>query len=118
MAEMEDPEAALNLAKLRANQIDYSELTVAQRQAVLSQRVTYDGAAELLCVSRDKLRELVRDGEIPVLQKPSGRQPALIEVSALQDYMDRLRSQANREAARRSKAAAAKRGQRGRGSAA
>lgn len=84
--------------------------TPSQLADVISRRVTYDEAAEMLCKSREQLRRLVRDGEIPVLQRASGRQPALIEVSAIQDYLDRLRSQANRDAAAARRRAAAKRG--------
>lgn len=102
----QDHQAAMHLSKILAQELDYSRLAPAERRAVLSQRVTYAEAAEkVLCISRKKLSQLVRDGEIPVLQKPSGTRPGLIEVGALQDYLDRLRSQANSEAARRSEVA-------------
>lgn len=78
--------------------------------ARLSPRVGMETAAEMLCVSLQQLRALIRDGALPVIQPQKGRRPALIEESALHDLLDRWRTQAQREATSRAKLAAAKGG--------
>lgn len=75
--------------------------------ASLTSRVTYEAAAEMLHISYRQLKRLIARGEIPVIQPPSGRQHGLIEVSALEDYLERQRAQARREATRRKKSTAA-----------
>lgn len=69
--------------------------------ARLSRRVGYAEAAEMLCVSVHQLQQLVRTGELPVIQPARGKRPALIEVRALDDLMDRWRVEAQRRATSR-----------------
>lgn len=72
-------------------------------------RVRYEQAAAMLCVSHGELRDLVRTGELPVIQPRHGNRPALIEVRALHDLMDRWRARAQREATSRAKSHAGRR---------
>lgn len=78
----------------------------------LSQRVTYDVAARMLCVSPDQLTALISSGELAVIQPAKGRRVGLIEVAALQDLLDRWRATARRAATARAKSCAGKKGAR------
>lgn len=70
---------------------------------ILSHRVRRGPAADAICVSHERLTELIRDGEIPEIQPAVGRRPGLIEVRALEHYMDRERVRAQQEATERGK---------------
>ena len=78
----------------------------------LSERVTYDDAARMLCVSPERLTALISSGELAVIQPARGRRIGLIEVAALHDLMDRWRATARRDATARAKSCAGKKGAR------
>lgn len=78
-------------------------MTGEERDRLLPERVGDAEAADMLQISVRRLRALIADGEIPVIQPPAGRQKRLIEVAALRDYLDRQRALAQREATQRRK---------------
>lgn len=99
--------------KKRTGTANYQDPTTTEA-VQLAQRITYDEAARRLCVSPERLTDLINTGELTVIQPAKGRRVGLIEVSALEDLMDRWRARARREANARAKSCAGKKGRRGR----
>lgn len=93
-------------ASPKVGRLDPSEDPAVQ----MAERVTYDQAARMLCVSPGHLGTLISTGELAVIQPARGRRIGLIEVSALEDLMDRWRARAQRTATARAKSCAGKKG--------
>ncbi|WP_177247650.1 hypothetical protein [Saccharopolyspora kobensis] len=77
---------------------------------ILSERVTYEQAAEIMCISLRELRREISAGRLVVIQPPRGWTKGRIEIGAIRAWLEDRNREATLLASRRRRQAAQKQG--------